>query len=139
MTPHRTLPTVMRDVGWGLSKSMYLAGLFGTIAVAVRLLDPSYMHGVSLGRLIGDYVVLGVAGGVLTGIFRPLTRGLIGSAFVGALWGIVLALVVLLPIDRLDAPDLVFMLGGSIGGAVLGAQLRRTWWRIDEKRRSGML
>jgi hypothetical protein len=130
----------MRDVGWGLSNAFYLAALFGAVAVVMRLLiGASYIPGVTLTRLIGTYAALGLAGGTLTGVFRPLTRHLVGSAILGAIWGIFLELAIRVPFDRLVPFDAVFMSICSVGGAVLGVQLRRAWTRIDEKRRAGLL
>lgn len=133
----------LRDLRWGLGQASYITVLFGGLGITCRVvIGDSYIPGVSLLQLTLAYVLLGSAAGVLIGLFRPLTRGLAGSAVVGGLWGICLELVIRLPFGRWGAWesfDAVFMAGTAIAGAFFGIQIRRANTRIEAKRRAGLL
>lgn len=135
LTYARSLRDLFQNLKWGLGRAYPLTVIFGALAAGLRLLiGPSYAPGVSVFALVLTYVLLGVAAGVLVGLFRPLTRGLFGSAIVGAMWGVCLGLVVFRPFGRWIAPDYIFMPLVTLGGALFGIQIRRASNHIQEKR-----
>lgn len=136
----RSFRDVIRDLRWGLNRAFPITALFGSLGAIFRLLiGPSYAPGVTLPELILAYAVMGIVAGALVGVFRPLTRGLIGSAALGAIWGICLDFVIFRPFGRWVLADGIFLAICCIGGALFGVQIRRVSTRIENKRRAGLL
>ena len=140
---YRSFTEIARDLRWGFGQAFYITALFGGVGIICRLvIGDSYIPGVGLIQLVLAYALLGFAAGVLIGILRPLTRGLVGSAVVGGLWGICLELVIRLPFGRWGTwvPfDAIFMAITTISGGFFGIQIRRVSTRIEAKRRAGVL
>lgn len=139
---HRSLRDITNDLRWGFSQAFYFTLLFGGLGVIARLaIGDTYVPGLSLLQLIVALVLIGIWSGVLIGILRPLTRGLVGSGVVGGLWGICLTLFIVLPMGGWGnwIPFIALTVLDCVGCAVIGVQIRRTSTRIEVKRRSGLL
>jgi hypothetical protein len=139
MRQHRSGPQLRHDLKWGLTYSGGLTTFFAALAVAGRLmLGPSVASGLSLTTLLMDYAVLGVVGGVLAGFGRPLTSSMPGVAFLGAVWGVFLGLLI-----RVTAVggrpwgyfDVLMTVIYVMAGALFGISLRRGVLRGEARHR----
>ena len=75
-----------RNIAWGMKWGFSAALFFGAWITLVRLASgtqPFDDLGLSYGTAMAAYFAFGVLGGVLLGLFRPLTVTALGSAIAG--------------------------------------------------------
>jgi len=126
---HRSLADVGRDLQWGLSWAGAFTAFFLGLGVIARLIRGQKMlPGVTMPEIILVYLVLGLAGGLLVGLFRPLAQSMTGACVLGAVWGIFLGLCIRVMARGWrdwQPGEVVLMLFFIAGGAYLAASFRR--------------
>jgi hypothetical protein len=78
--------SVTKDVGWGLGWGLGFTLIYSLFVIGLYVLrgaEPFEEKGITLGATLAIYFVGGLAGGILLGLLRPLTRWRPGSALVG--------------------------------------------------------
>ena len=78
--------TLLKNLEWGLRWGLTIAAGFtvmGLIGNVGCQLDPSANCELSFGSLLGTYWIAGICGGIVLGLFRPITRHLVGEMVVG--------------------------------------------------------
>ena len=76
----------MRNIRWGLSWGIGVAGIFCAFVSLESVMRRSTyfaQYGLSLSQVVGIYLVSGVAVGVALGVLRPWTSTPIGAMVVG--------------------------------------------------------
>ena len=98
--------------------------------------------GVSLAGLVALYLLNGVAGGVLVGLVRPLTRSLPGMILTAMLVAVPVAVAIRLmasglePLTRVDLEGMAIII--VCGGAAGGVGVWRALWHDELKRGGGL-
>lgn len=126
---HRSLADIGRDLQWGLSWSGAFTVFFTGLGVLARLIRGQKMlPGVPMSEIILVYLILGLVGGLLVGLFRPLTQFMAGVCFLGAIWGIFLGLCIRVMARGWrdwQPGEAVLMLFFVAGGGFIAASFRR--------------
>lgn len=127
--------SIRSDIRWGLGWGLWLACAFALLGSALFLLQgrPSRF---SFPMVVLGYFAMGVVGGILVGVFRPLTQGRIGSTALGVIIGIAvyfLAGIIAVGAEEfLSPPGLVSTL---VLGTVIGGLAGHNTWRHHRDRR----
>jgi riboflavin transporter FmnP len=117
--------SVAKDIKWGLVWGLWLAAAFGLLGSFLFLLQGTVLgqpSRFSFPLVILGYFAMGLTGGVLAGLMRPLTRWRLGATLMGALIGIVVyAIATIIAVGEENfrsTPGLIstFVLGTGIGG-----------------------
>jgi hypothetical protein len=85
---HRAASDVLWGIGWGSA----FAAAFSLFVGGQALLDgglAARAHGMSVGRVIAAYWVVGVGAGAVLGLLRPMLPRVLGRALVGWVCGAV--------------------------------------------------
>ena len=126
------------DIKWGLGWGLWLAVAFSLLGTALLI-----MQGGVLGRpsrfsfpmVIMGYFLMGAIGGLLLGIFRPLTHRRLGATILGIVVGIaVYSIAVVIAVGEkkfLTAPGLASAL---VLGTLMGGYLGHDTWSRYRKR-----
>src|SRR4051794_12003981 len=92
---------LLNDLGWGALWGLLFSGIYIVLLGALFLLQGPRMfrdYGTSFGEVALLYVIGGIGGGLIVGIFRPVLRWRWGAALIGALAAIPIGASVLLTI-----------------------------------------
>jgi hypothetical protein len=127
------------DIKWGLGWGLWLAAGFSILGSALFLLQgPVFGHasGFSFPLLIVGYVAMGLIGGLLAGVVRPLARTRIGATIIGVIIGIfVYSIAMIIAVGQkkfLSPPGLASAL---VLGTVIGGLFAHNMWTRPRDRR----
>lgn len=132
-------PSIRSDIKWGLGWGLWLAGLFSIFGSALFLMQGTVLghpSRFSFPAVILGYFAMGLVGGVLAGVMRPLARWRLGATILGVIVGIlVYAIAMIIAVGQkkfLSPPGLIstLILGTVIGG-LFG---HNTWTKYDRRR-----
>lgn len=130
LTPQRS--DRLRNLKWGLAWGLAYAVMFSAFIVVMAVLRGSttYPHlGVTTETVVAVYFVVGLAGGAMLGLLRPLLRYRLGVAFVGWIVATIVYTGAGISMDGWGLRQLAF---GSALGALVGplcAFIVRRQWR----------
>lgn len=128
-----------KNLLWGIRYGVIFAAFYCATALAIFAVGGSgafARYNISLGRTLACYLLGGIIGGAVLGLLRPLTRSWVGSAFVGVLATLPVALILARAMGVVDAKELTFVvsicsLGWGIPG---GLSMHRIFSRRHRRR-----
>ncbi|MDQ6872013.1 MAG: hypothetical protein M3037_08360 [Gemmatimonadota bacterium] len=126
------------DIKWGLGWGFWLAGGFSLLGTALFVLQgmserPSRF---SFPLVILGYFAMGVIGGLLVGLFRPLTQRRIGATMLGMIIGIVVySIAGLVAVGEKEFLSLPGLVSALVLGTVIGGLSGHTTWNRRASRR----
>jgi hypothetical protein len=82
--------SLLDNIRWGVSGGLFIAAAYCAWVIAVYILRgsaPFDRLGITLRAALGTYVAVGIVGGLIVGLLRPLTKWRPGAYFVGLVAG----------------------------------------------------
>lgn len=137
------VPTRVRsDVRWGVTGGLSVAAFYCLWVTAVYIVNgsaPFERNGVTFFSTVTSYLILGIVGGVIVGVLRPLSERRLGAYGIGFIVGLLSALGLMILVagwpTRWDVPEwgtIPFVAAG--GGWAIGSEL---WKRRRGRSRVG--
>jgi len=127
------------DIKWGLSWGLWLAGGFSLLGTALFVLQGTVLGNpsrFSFPLVILGYFAMGVMGGVLVGVLRPLGQGRVGATILGIISGIlVYAIAIIVAVGEKEFLSLPGLVSTLVLGTIIGGLCGHTTWASQRNRR----
>lgn len=141
------MKSVWKDLRWGTGWGLFIGVFYAIIGSAIYLFKDSPEVGyLNLPSLVALYLLAGVGGGAIVGLFRPLIKRRIGAILVGIVAMLPMGTGSIMlykgPISGWGALEVISVIGGSIllggvGGSKLWTDLHdfdpRAWMQERER------
>lgn len=131
--------SITSDIKWGLGWGLWLAGGFSILGSALFLLQGTIFGRASrfsLPLVILGYFAMGLIGGLLAGLMRPLARRRIGATIMGAIIGIfVYAIAMIIAVGQKEFLSLPGLASTLLLGTVIGGLFGHNTWNKQRNRR----
>lgn len=135
----RSRRSLISDIKWGLGWGLWLAAAFALLGAALMVMRvniagvPSHF---AFPLVILGYLAMGLLGGVVVGLLRPLGQHQGGATLLGMIVGIIvyaIAGIVAVGVKEFRSPAGV--LSALILGIVIGGLAGRRTWRNQRRKR----
>jgi hypothetical protein len=133
MKTRSRLERVFRNVSWGASRGVVIAGMYClwvSFLYVLRGTEPFERLGVTFGSVVATYLAIGASAGAIVGLLRPLAARGVGAYLVGLAAGFPVALGIVITSEGLPKSwDYVVWLCFPIfwlaAGMIMGRAMRR--------------
>lgn len=127
------------DIKWGLGWGLWLAGGFSLLGSALFVLQGTVLGNpsrFSFPLVILGYLAMGVIGGLLIGVLRPLAQLRVGATILGIIIGIVVyAIAGIVAVGEKEFVSLPGLVSTLVLGTVIGGICGHSTWARQRNRR----
>lgn len=135
----RSRSSIGSDIRWGLGWGLWLAGGFALLGSALFVMQSTVLgrpSRFSFPLVILGYLAMGIIGGLLIGLLRPLSQRRVGATILGIIIGnIVYAIAGLVAIGEKELLSVAGLASTLVLGTIIGGFCgHSTWARLRSSR-----